>query len=75
MALRDGDAATAIDAQTIQLMAEFAWLAHEEGCASFWVNGHFPLVRPSVSGDVRIFSFTKALLITTSPAMSLHCLT
>ena len=23
-----------MDAQTIQLMAEFAWLAYEEGCAS-----------------------------------------
>ena len=33
--LRDGDAAgKAMDADTIKLMAELAWLAYEEGCAA-----------------------------------------
>ncbi len=30
--LRDGEAGRAMDADTIKLMAELAWLAYEEGC-------------------------------------------
>ena len=32
-----------MDARTIQLMAEFAWLAYEEGCASH--DRHGPEIR------------------------------
>ena len=36
--LRDGTAGPAIDAGTIKLMAELAWLAYEEGCACLPVD-------------------------------------